>query len=300
MIRRTIILLFIACSAFSQQIVETSGDAQVRIEKDMSKKDAMELAKQQAMINAIDRAFGSYVEQDSDTDIEEGKADFKIIGHTLVRGDWLKTIKENFKEESRLIRGRNGKETEIWISCSIKGMVREIIKPQMNLYIEPRSCLEALCRTYNFNSGSPMYLSFSSPIDGYLSIYVVQDDQKAYRLLPYQEMPEEYMHAIPVKADKEYLFFASGESYDYFKGFSCLMIDEIYLETEKEKEFLDLYIIFSSEKYTKPVLKASDNLSSAYILPQMLEKNTFIEWLQDSRIYDSEFQYNRITLTVTR
>ena len=75
MIRKTIILLFIACSAFSQQIVETSGDAQVRIEKDMSKEDAMELAKQQAMINAIDRAFGSYVEQDSDTDIEEGRAD---------------------------------------------------------------------------------------------------------------------------------------------------------------------------------------------------------------------------------
>ena len=94
MFRNVIILLFIACGAFGQKVVDASGEAQVRIESDMSKEEAMELAKQQAMINAIDNAFGSYVEQDSDMMIEEGKANFKIIGHTLVKGDWLKTLKE--------------------------------------------------------------------------------------------------------------------------------------------------------------------------------------------------------------
>ena len=300
MIRIAIVLLFIACSTFGQQILETSGEAQVRVEKDISKDDAMELARQQAMINAIDKAFGSYVEQDSDMDIEDGSTDFKIIGQTLVRGDWLKTIKESFKEESRLTKGDYGKETEIWINCRVKGLVREITKPEVRLNVEPRSCPDDLCRTYSFNSGAAMYLSFSSPVDGYLSIYIVQEDQNAYRLLPYQEMPEEFLHAIPVQADKEYLFFASGEPYDYFEGFSYLMIDEIFLETEREKEFLDLYIVFSTEKYTKPILKASDNLSSAYVLPKMIERDEFMKWLQDSRIYDSEFQYNRITLTVTR
>ena len=300
MVRNVIILLFIACSAFSQKVVETSGEAQVRIERDMSKEDAMELAKQQAMINAIDNAFGSYVEQDSDMYIEEGKVDFKIIGHTLVKGDWLKTMREKYKEESKEVKGNNGKETEIWISCKIKGMVREITKPQINLNFEPRSCLNSLCRTYSFNSGAPMYLSFSSPVDGYLSIYIIEDDQMAYRLLPYQEMPEKYLHAIPVKADMEYMFFANGESYNYFEDFSYSMVDEIYLETAKEKEFLDLYVIFSSEKYKKPLLKASENITNAYVLPKTLEEDEFMEWLQDSRVYDSEFLYNRITLTVSK
>jgi hypothetical protein len=300
MVRNVIILLFIACQAFGQQVVETSGEAQVRIENDMSKEDAMELARQQAMINAIDNAFGSYVEQDSDMFIEEGSADFKIIGHTLVKGDWLKTIREKYKEETLDVKGSKGRETEIWISCKIKGMVREIIKPQINLSYEPRSCLTDLCRTYNFISGAPMYLSFTTPIDGYLSIYIVEDDRMAYRLLPYQEMPDKYLHAIPVKADNEYLFFASDESYDYFEDFSYLMIDEIYLETMKEKEFLDLYVIFSSDKYKKPVLKASENITNAYVLPKKLEESEFMEWLQDSRVYDPEFQYNRITLTVSK
>lgn len=300
MIRNVIILLFIACSTFGQRVVETTGEAQVRMESNMSKEDAMELARQQAMINAINDAFGSYVEQDSDMDIESGKAEFKIIGHTLVKGDWLKTLKENFKEESRTVHGSNGKETEIWVNCRIKGMAREIIKPQVILRIEPRSCPDQLCRTYYFNNGAPIYLSFTSPVDGFLSIYIVQDDHTAYRLLPYQEMPAHYLHAIPVIADQEYMFFASDETYNYFEDFSYLMIDEIYLETEKEKEFLDLYVIFSSEKYEKPVLRTYEKISEAYELPKMLAEEEFLEWLQDNRVFDPEFQYNRITLTVSR
>jgi hypothetical protein len=145
-----------------------------------------------------------------------------------------------------------------------------------------------------------MYLKISSPVDGYLSIYIVEDDHMAYRLLPYQEMPEQYLHAIPVKADQEYMFFASGESFDYFEDFSYLMVDEIYLETAMDKEFIDLYVIFSTERYKKPLLKASENIADVYVLPKMLEEGDFMEWLQDSRVYDSEFQYNRITLTVSK
>jgi hypothetical protein len=300
MIRNAIILLFIACSAFAQTVVDASGVAQVRVERDMSKEDAMDMAKQQAMINAIDNVFGSYIEQDSDTYIEEGNADFKIIGHTLVKGDWLKTVKEQYKEESRIVRGSTGKETEIWITCKIKGVVREITKPQTSLSIEPRNCPDALCRTYNFISGAPMYLSLISPENGFLSIYIVEDNRMAYRLLPYQEMPEKYLHAVPVEADKEYILFASGPSYNYFNDFSYLMIDEIYLESSKEKEFLDLYVIFSTEEYKKPLLRASESKTSKYVLPKKLEEGEFTEWLQDSRVYDPEFQYNRITLTVSK
>lgn len=300
MIRNIIILLFIATAAYGQSVVDTSGKAQVRIESDMSKEDAMKLARQQAMINAIDNAFGSYVEQDSDMLIEEGKANFKIIGHTLVKGDWLKTLKEKYKEESRTIKGSTGRETEIWIICEIKGTVLEITKPQINVHFEPRDCPDDLCRTYLFNSGSPMYLTFSTPVDGFLSIYIVEQDHMAYRLIPYQEMPEQYLNAVPVKADTEYLFFASDESHDYFEDFSYLMVDEIYLETAMEKEYVDLYVIFSTEKYKKPLLAASEHIANAYVLPKTLEEIDFMEWLQNSRVYDSEFQFNRITLTVSK
>lgn len=300
MVRYSIILLFIACGVYAQKTVQATGEAHIRIEPDMSKEEAMDLARQQAMINAIDNAFGSYVEQDSDTYIDGGNADFKIIGHTLVKGDWLKTEMEKFQEEQRSVKGSHGRETEIWITCKIKGMVREIIKPQINLSIEPRDCPDPLCRTYNFNSGASMYLAFQSPAQGFLSLFMVTDEQTAYRMLPYQEMPETYLNAVPVEADKEYLFFASAEEFDYFQDFSYLMVDEIYLETVKEKEFIDLYIVFSPENYNKPLLYASHKKPGSYVLPKMLDLDDFLGWLQESRIYDPEMQYKRITLTVSK
>ena len=78
------------------------------------------------------------------------------------------------------------------------------------------------------------------------------------------------------------------------------MVDEIYLETAMDKEFIDMYVIFSTERYKKPLLEASENIADVYVLPKMLEEGDFMEWLQNSRVYDSEFQYNRITLTVSK
>ena len=63
---------------------------------------------------------------------------------------------------------------------------------------------------------------------------------------------------------------------------------------------LSLYVIFSTEKYKKPLLAASEHIANAYVLPKTLDKNDFMEWLQNSRVYDSEFQFNRITLTVSK
>ena len=45
---------------------------------------------------------------------------------------------------------------------------------------------------------------------------------------------------------------------------------------------------------------SSETIAEVYVLPKMLEEGDFMEWLQDSRVYDSEFHYNRITLTVSK
>ena len=286
--------------SYGQEVVESSGEAQVRVERNMSKEDAMEEARQQAMISAIEKVFGSYVEQDSDVNIENGQANFSIIGHSLVKGDWLKTLNEKFKEESRIVRGDMGKETETWIKCKIKGVVREITKPEIRLNFKPLSCPEMNCQTYNFYDGTPLYLSFTSPIDGYLSIYIVEPSNLALRILPYQSMPKEYLNAVPVEADMNYMFFANSEDHNYFNGFPYLLIDEIIMEAELQKEHYDLYVIFSSNPFDKPLLNGQVEEEDKDILPKNLDFMEFKEWLQDARIYDPEFQYQRITLTVSK
>jgi len=296
----TIVILFIACLAYGQEVVETSGEAQVKVERNMSKEDAMEEARQQAMIIAIEKVFGSYVEQDSDISIEDGQANFKIIGHSLVKGDWLKTINEKFKEDSRIIKGDLGKETETWINCKIKGVVREITKPDTRLNFKPLSCPEMNCHTYSFYDGTPLYLSFSSPVDGFLSVYIVEPSNIALRILPYQSMPKKYLNAVPVEADIKYTFFANSEEYNYFEGFPYLLIDEIIMETELKKEHYDLYVIFSSNPFEKPLLLDQIVEEDKDLIPKNLGLIEFEEWLQETRIYDSEFQYQRITLTVLK
>jgi hypothetical protein len=302
MFRILITLIFISAWSLTlaQEVIRVKGSAQVLLEDHLSKDEAREEAIQQAKINAIENEFGTYVEQDSDVKIDNGEADFRIIGHTRVKGDWLKTTRKKIKEEKRPVRGVFRNQAEIWISCDIEGLVREIRYPETTPDIQPLNCREPECRTYDFKDGESMYLSFMSPRDGYLSVYVVQEDQFAYRLLPYQEMPEEYLQSVPVKADREYLFFANDNDFDYFPGFSYMMIDELEMATESNSENLDLYVVFSPNHYEKPVLREKTASVSNVILPRSLTREQFEDWLLENRIYDPLFQYKRITLTVIK
>ena len=61
-----LLLLTVYQPFYAQKIVKTTGSAQVRMEQNMTKNDALALAEQQAMIDAIEKVFGTYVEQQTD------------------------------------------------------------------------------------------------------------------------------------------------------------------------------------------------------------------------------------------
>jgi hypothetical protein len=293
-----IIILFSSVSA--QEVIKAEGFAQIRVEDHMSKEEAMEKARGQAKINAIESAFGAYVERDADVDIEDGKTSFKIIGHTLVRGDWLKTISEKFGEEKRKIRGRQGKDDEVWISCRIAGQIRAIDHPETALEFIPLNCSDPVCRTYDFRDGEPFYLSFRTPVDGFLSIFITDESKIVYRLLPYQKMLENYVNAVPVLTDIPYIFFLNEEGHDYFPGFSYMMTDEIIMNTSQMQEFLDLFVVFSTTDFNKPLLEGEQELERSFVMPKSLNIEKFENWLADNRINDPAFLYKRITLTIKK
>jgi hypothetical protein len=284
----------------AQEIIKAEGFAQIRVEDHMSKETTREKVRELAMINAIESVFGAYVEKDADIDIENGQARFKIIGHTLVRGDWLKTISEKFDEEKRKVRGRQGTGEEVWISCRISGKIREIGHPETALEFTPLNCPDLVCRTYDFMDGEPFYLSFRTPVDGFLSIFIADESRMVYRLLPYQKMPLEYLNAVHVTADIPYLFFLNEVGHEYFPGFSYMMTDEIIMSTGQMQEFLDLFVIFSTSDYNKPLLKGEEELERSFVTPKSLDLEKFEEWLMDNRINDPAFLYKRITLTIKK
>lgn len=300
----SLVLLILAIGssgAYCQKIYVAKGTAKVRMEDHLSREETIEIAREQAIYNAIESLFGSHVSKDAFVDIEDGESSVTIKGDSEIKGEWLKTTKESFHEETRKVKNPDGKgqKSEIWIVFSIEGKVREITSPLINLEFLSLDCPNLDCATTDFNNGDSFYLYFKTPENGYLSVYLA-DSKQAFRLLPYSEMSTEYLHNVPVKADNEYILFNPDRTSDYFENFPYYYADEISLDTEDEQEFFKLYLIFSPKPFTKPILEEEVEIEGEYTTPKFLTRKNFDVWVQDNRIFDTEFYYETLNLRVRR
>ncbi len=287
------------------QARQASGMALFRLEEDMSKDDLREKLRHHAIINAIEREFGTYVTQESFVEVDDGNTQFRIFGKTIIRGEWLKTTQEDFKEEMRKTKDGQRKRHELWMSLKIQGKVRELTQPDVQFNYFTTNCKKNICKTSFFENGESMYFHFNTPTNGYLSIYVIEnnkadpDGRQAFRLLPYQNMPVKYSNAVPVIADKDYIFFAPDGEHDYFADFSRHLIDELIMITEKDEEFVDLYMVFSTDEFIKPSLeKPEHNPNKNYENPESLHATALTSWLENNRINNVNFYYKQLKLKI--
>jgi hypothetical protein len=273
-----------------QRIEKSSGKAQVRMELDMTTEEAYEEARLQAMIDAIQNAFGTYVEQQTDMTIIDGKEAYNIIGGTKVRGDWIETLDEDFREEFRVETTKLGKQNMKYITCNIKGKVRKTI-PKADIEYVALNCPDVVCRTTNFYNDEQLYMYFKSPVDGYLSVYI-EVDNITYRLLPYTTMIDEQQNGVKVRADQDYIFFS--EEYNTFRN---MPVDELEMFTNKKLEYNTLYVIFSEEAFVKPVLDPKEEVNGR-IMPKSIESTKFRGWLSNNRAALPSFQEKKITVSI--
>lgn len=296
-----ILLIFIVMAgchtATAQRVMTARGSAEVLLGNDKSMDEAKEKARQLAVINAIENRVGTYVEQDASTYIRNGQSEFRIIGNTRVKGEWLKTIDESYEVVQKKIGGRK-KTRETWITCQVKGEVREITRAPIDLKFIPLNCPDPVCRTYDFNDGEPFYLYFTSPVDGNLNIYMADDQARVYRLLPYKSMRESFGGEVPVKADSGYIFFAAGDKYNYFGDNAYQPVDEMIMESDGDREVMDLYIVFSPDEFDKPGLVRDNGMNGT--VPFYLSRSAFDEWITENRIFNPEFTFRKVSLTVSK
>jgi hypothetical protein len=287
-------------SVVAQKIRNASGTATFRLEEDMSRDDLKDKLRHYAVINAIEREYGTYVTQESFVDVDDGNTQFRIFGTTTIRGEWLSTTQEDFKEEMRTAKEGRRNRHELWMSLKIEGKVREISEPEPEINYFTANCKKAVCKTSFFENGEPMYVHFNSPVSGFLSVYVVENNE-AYRLLPYKNMPVQYSNAVPVKADTDYVFFSPYGNNDYFEGFSTHLIDELVMTTDRDEEYVRLYLVFSTEEYLKPsLLTAGTDPDSGYEIPYSLDAATLTAWLENNRINNTHFYYRQLSLKIVK
>lgn len=289
-----IVIFIISNNSLYSQIVKTKGTSHVRVEENITEANTREKAEQLAIINAIENAFGTYTEQQTDMTIRDGMTYYNIIGTTKVKGDWIETIKvdfiENFKKEKRDFGISNVK----YITCNIRGKARKS-KPKANLDIEILNHTDIHARTTKFYDKEPLYVWFRSPVDGYLSIFL-EDDNAVYRLLPYVGMQSNFQSGVPVIADKEYMLFSPDNN-----EFTGNPVDELVMVLgDKNIEYNNIYVIFSQDKYVKPGLKKEDKRDDGMITPRQLTKNEFTEWLIENRVFSQSFQELKTKISISK
>ncbi len=249
-----------------------------------SHNESMEQAKRNAVnrakVEALRAEFGTVVSGASATSIisKNSITESKFVhlgSEGELNGEWLADI-----EEPQVKTSLEG--GVIYFTATVKGKAREIINNTIEFEAKIlRNKPEASFESSEFTAGNNIYIKFTSPVDGYLTIYLL-DGETAYCLLPYasnKEGVQRVMHG------KEYYFFSRKV---YSEEENPDEIDEYTLTTEGNHQDLNqLYFIFSPQKYSKALDKFKKS-SDGTLFPRMLSWTEFQKWILKARRADKE------------
>ena len=280
-----ICIVFSIC-CFSQKIKTVDGEYTYVVPENVNLDKAKYIALERLKIQLIEEEFGATVSQSNSTLIinNNGKSDvdFVLIGGSEVNGEWIETIgtpRYNiYYEKDMLI-----------VSVKAKGRIREIISTAVDVKsLVLRNGIEDRFESDTFKSGDDLYISFQSPTNGYLVVYLVDTEQRAFCLLPYQNMKEGFFN---VEANKRYVLFSTQTAASELKPY----VDEYTMTCTHDQEINQLFVIFS----TSPFVKAIDDKLEKE-LPRELSNEDFQKWLAKYRTRDTNMVVKKTTITIRK
>lgn len=280
-----ICIVFSIC-CFSQKIKTVDGEYTYVVPENVNLDKAKYIALERLKIQLIEEEFGATVSQSNSTLVKNnnGKSDvdFVLIGGSEVNGEWIETIgtpRYNIYYENNMLV----------VSVKAKGRIREIISTAVDVKsLVLRNGIEDRFESDTFKSGDDLYISFQSPTNGYLVVYLVDTEQRAFCLLPYQNMKEGFFN---VEANKRYVLFSTQTAASELKPY----VDEYTMTCTHDQEINQLYVIFS----TSPFVKAIDDKLEKE-LPRELSNEDFQKWLAKYRTRDTNMVVKKTTITIRK
>lgn len=283
------LLIFLSFShkAFTQREMTVRGEYIYNVPKNISPEEAERVAIERAKIGAIADAFGTIVSQNNSTFVanngSKSQVDFFSLGGSEVKGEWLETIgtpecTPSFEKDMFIMK------------AVVKGRIREIVSAPIDFKAKILcNGTEDKFEQDNFKEGDDLYLSFQSPVDGYLAVYLLDNTRHAYCLLPYQNNAE---GKVKVQHDTPYVFFSTK----HVSATESPFVDEYTLTCSRSGgEFNQIFIIFSPNLFTK----ALDNSANS-LLPRELDYDDFQKWLVNSRKRDKEMRVETKYITIKK
>lgn len=275
----SIALLLIASSAFADDSRVVDAFYCYVIPDNCSQSEAKGIAIERAITEALANEFGTTIHAETMSEVsnigEKSATNIWRLGSSVVKGQWIETIGEpRFKF---LSDGAN-----LVVEVRMKGRVIPIADRHIDLQVETqRFSKDGVFVAQHFQSGDQLELSFTSPVDGNLLVFLSDEDGIVSQLLPF---PQQSTGAFNIKEGKKYLFFRdSKESW----------AEQYQLTTTEDMERNLLYVIFSPNHIVKPVTTFASGI-------RFLAEDAFRRWLGNQRNIDKELQIRTIPLTIHR
>lgn len=277
---------------WGQKVKTISGEYTYYADPNMSVKEATAAAIENARLQAIAREFGTLLtqntqQQDKAVNGRESNV-FIQLNSMEVKGEWIRDISE--PETTREILEDGTLAIRAKVKIEARAISNEATEFEMKVL---RNGTDARFMDTNFKSGDDLYLYLKTPVDGYVAVYLVDEDPTAYCLLPYSG-DTDGLH--PVKRNKEYIFFspalASADERD--------MVDELKITCSDDLvELNQLYVVFSPN----PFIKAVDHDSGGFLpgqltLPRQLSYKDFVGWLSKQRGRDPKMGMQVVKLKI--
>lgn len=287
---RFCLLLFIITlfptAFFAQQVKKVVGTYTYYAPEEVSLDRAKRTALERAQISAIAEVFGTDISQHNSTRVTNknghSDVDFLSMSSSDVKGEWIETIGE---PEYTI----NYEQGMLEVKCTVKGTIREIVSAEIDIKAKVlRNGTEDRFESSEFRSGDDMYLSFQSPTDGFLTVYLLDDNGDAFCLLPYRKQSDGIQK---ISANTPYLFFSEKD----VSLADRTIVDEYTLTCEHNTENNQIYIIFSPNSF----VKANDNDMGEY-LPREIEAKAFQKWLAKVRRKDKQLNFCSKQITIIK
>jgi hypothetical protein len=287
----SLLLTIVAVSGFAQKMKTVEAEYTYYAPENVSLAEARRYALNQARLKAIAEEFGTIVAQTNLTHIETGgeksSSRFSSFGSSDVKGEWIED-----SDKPEYTEGYEG--GTLIVTCKVKGKAREIVSSKIE-FLAKVLCngTEDRFESDQFKSGDELYLSFLSPVNGYLAVYLVDDDNQVQCLLPYTSQTN---GIYQVEADRKYILFSE-------KAAPRDQVDEYVLTANHDLEHNQVYVIFSPNQFVKAVDEASSRVADAKGIggfPREVSFDDFHKWLAKCRRHDKDMCLKKILISVKK
>lgn len=229
-------------------------------------------AAQMARIEAL-KEFGTIISHNTFSSQSEsmGKSQSKFLSlsESETKGEWLSDIGEpkytvSFSDDDCLV-----------VTCQIKGQARALSNEAEEFEaLVLRNGNERKNADNSFKNDDDLYVYFCAPTQGYVAVFLQDENGDVYSLLPY---PHSHINRVHVKKGYDYVFFDSKRAGNDFGT-----VEPIGVTATERDEFNKVYVLFSPNEFSLPPMRFTDDEN----LPPVTDGEAFSKWLVKARRND--------------